>query len=122
MLVPSVFTLVPRHQAAAGILAVEAYHAAIIRTKLYEVAGQTVFPFGATTATIAGAISALRNAAAGKLNDDQGIILNGTANLVPTDSNSIAFGRMPAAVRNIVQLGPAPGGGFFPKGLNGKIK
>lgn len=37
---------------AAGILAVEAYHAGIIRTKLVEIAQQYVFPYGAKVATI----------------------------------------------------------------------
>jgi hypothetical protein len=97
--------------AAAGILAVEAYHAATVRTLLFQM-GQ-----GAATA----AISALRAAASGA-DDDQGVVVNGVANIVPTDANSLAFDRTTAQVLNIVYLGGASGGyGFFPNGLNGAI-
>lgn len=95
--------------AAAGILAVEAYHAATVRTLLLQ-AGK-----GPATA----AISALRAKASGAA-DDQGVTLNGVANITPTDANGLAFKRTTAQVLNIVYLGGASGGfGFFPKGLNG---
>jgi hypothetical protein len=97
--------------AAAGILAVEAYHAATVRTLLFQM-GQ-----GPATA----AISALRAAASGA-NDDQGVVLNGVANIVPTDANALAYDRTTAQVLNIVYLGGASGNyGFFPDGLNGAI-
>lgn len=97
--------------AAASILAVEAYHAANIRTLLYE-AGQ-----GKATA----AISAVRAAASGA-NDDQGVVMNGVANITPTDVNALAFSRTTTQVLNIVYLGGASGNfGFFPQGLNGAI-
>jgi len=97
--------------AAAGILAVEAYHAATVRTILYQ-RGQ-----GAATA----AISALRAAASGAA-DDQGVQVNGVANITPTDGNALAFSRTTAQVLNIVYLGGASGKyGFFPAGLNGAI-
>jgi hypothetical protein len=97
--------------AAAGILAVEGYHAATVRTLLFQL-GQ-----GPATA----AISVLRATASGA-NDDQGVVVDGTANIVPTDANSLAFSRTTAQVLNIVYLGGASGGnGFFPDGLNGAI-
>ena len=97
--------------AAAGILAVEAYHAATVRTLLFQL-GQ-----GAAAA----AISALRSAASGK-DDDQGVVLNGAANIVPTDANGLAFARTTTQVLNIVYLGGASANfGFFPDGLNGAI-
>ena len=97
--------------AAAGILAVEAYHAATVRTLLLQTGK------GAATA----AISALRAAASGAA-DDQGVLLNGVANITPTDVNGLAFKRTTAQVLNIVYLGGASGGfGFFPAGLNGAI-
>ncbi len=71
--------------AAAGILAVEAYHAATIRTVLYE----------RGLAAAANAISAARDTLDNTYND-QGITLNGQANIVPADANGIAFGRTPA--------------------------
>jgi len=106
--------------AAAGILAVEAYHASEIRTLLFGM-GQT----DPTLITIANKISALRAAADGSGGDghDQGITnSDGTANIVPTDSNSIAFARTFDEVLNIVYLGSASTpGGFFPNGTNGPI-
>ncbi len=98
--------------AAAGILAVEAYHAGEVRTLM--------FLNGLTKE--AAAISALRAMASGKA-DDQGIIDgNGNANIVPTDANSIVFDRSTSQVLNIVYLGAAGGGGFFPNGMNGPIR
>jgi len=98
--------------AAAGILAVEAYHAANIRTVLYD----------RGLAAAANAISAARDALDGP-NDDQGITLNGQANIVPADSNVLAFGRTPGQVLNIVYLTPkvANSGGFYPHGVNGQL-
>jgi len=67
---------------AAGILAVEAYHASEIRVLLYL--GQL--------AQSAQKISSLRAVLSGA-NDDQGIVLNGRAIIVPTDPNGLAFSR-----------------------------
>ena len=99
--------------AAAGILAVEAYHAATIRTVLYE----------RGLADAANAISAARDTLNNTYND-QGITLNGQANIVPTDANGIAFGRTPGQVLNIVYLTPnaASSGGFYPNGVNGQLR
>jgi hypothetical protein len=96
--------------AAAGILAVEAYHASEVRTLLYQMGSNT------QAATVA--ISALRDQLAGTM-ADQPVVLNGTANIVPADANSIAFSRTPRQVANIV-LGAAgaTSGLFFPGGLN----
>ena len=99
--------------AAAGILAVEAYHAATIRTVLYDKG----------LAADADAISAARDSLDHHGHDDQGITVGGRANIVPADSNSLAFGRTPANVLNIVYLTPkaVKSGGFFPAGVNGTI-
>lgn len=97
--------------AAASILAVEAYHAGSVRTLLYQ-AGQ-----GPATA----AISAVRAAASGAA-DDQGVMMNGNANITPTNVNALAFTRTTSQVLNIVYLGGAAANfGFFPAGLNGTI-
>jgi hypothetical protein len=97
--------------AAASILAVEAYHAANVRTVLFQLglAQQTV------------QISAARAALSGA-NDDQGVIQNGVSNITPTNINALAFSRTTTQVLNIVYLGGASGNyGFFPQGLNGAI-
>jgi hypothetical protein len=97
--------------AAAGILAVEAYHAANIRTVLYD----------RGLAKDANAISGARDSLDGPSDDDQGITRDGVANIVPADANGLAFGRTPAQVLNVVYLTPkkATKGGFFPDGTNG---
>jgi hypothetical protein len=99
--------------AAAGILAVEAYHAANIRTVLYQ----------RGLAKDADAISKARDSLDGPSHDDQGVTLNGVANIVPADGNGLAFGRTPGQVLNIVYLTPkaANSGGFYPHGVNGQL-
>ncbi len=100
--------------AAAGILAVEAYHAGIIRTSLYSK--------GLYSAVRK--ISDARDSLDGKTDLDSGIGTRRRGNLVPTDANSIAYSRTPGQVLNIVYLNPAQvsKGGFFPAGLNGELK
>lgn len=103
-------------EAAAGILGVEAYHAGTVRTVLYNLGG------GAVSA--AQAISDLRDSADGAGDLDQGVLEGGVANIVPTDANGIVYTRTTTQVLNIVYLGGAvgAGGGFFPNGLNGRIR
>ena len=99
--------------AAAGILAVEAYHASEVRLQIIE-AGQPYIQYGNLISSFRNAASA---AADGVALTDQGLLYSdGTFNVVPTDSNSIAFARSFAAVLNIV-YGNATAlpdkGGFF---------
>ena len=101
-------------EAAAGILAVEAYHAGIVRASLYN-KGLIVQ---------AGKISIARDSLDGKTDLDQELTRNGgMANLVPTDANGIAFSRSTEQVLNIVYLNPkkVTKGGFYPAGVNGSI-
>ncbi|MGU3389384.1 ferritin-like domain-containing protein [Sphingomonas sp. M1A8_2b] len=129
-------------EAAAGLLAVEAYHAAIVRTTLYGKGIATP-----SLRTSADAISKARDSldgggantvmfGAGDL--DQGIspysqtpanlasaqVAVTTSNIVPLDINGIAYSRSASQVLNIVYLnsGAASAGGFYPSGMNGNIK
>lgn len=99
-------------EAAAGLLAVEAYHAGEIRTLLY-LRGR----YGETNR-----ISNLRRALSQR-DDDQDIGGDDRANIVPTDNNGLAFSRSPRQVLNIVYGGVNRGSGlFFPQGTNGNIR
>ncbi len=118
----------PFLQAAAGILAVEAYHAAIIRTTLYSRGYDELMPMPSLV-TATGQISALRDSVDGSSVLDQGIArttVNGqlVSNIVPADTNGIVFSRSPQQVLNIVYLNRAAAtlGGFFPAGVNGNLR
>lgn len=101
-------------EAAAGILAVEAYHAGIVRTALY----------GKDMADRVQQISNLRDALDNPIDDDQGIVRRGKANLVPTDASGLAYSRSTGDVLNVVYGTPAKAssGLFYPAGFNGAIR
>jgi hypothetical protein len=105
-------------EAAAGILAVEAYHAGIVRTSLYAKGIATPSVFDAVQK-----ISDARDSLDGPRSLDQGIGNATEANLVPTNGQGLAYSRSAAQVLNVVYLTPlAKGrGGFFPSGVNGAI-
>lgn len=101
-------------EAAAGILAVEAYHAGIIRSNLYNLGLEAP----------AHKISIARDSLDGPSDDDQGLTRNGgMGNMVPTDNNGIVYSRTPGSVLNIVYLNnkSVKSGGFFPAGVNGEL-
>jgi hypothetical protein len=98
---------------AASILAVEAYHAGIIRTILYS---RGLF-------SQAQAISDARDSLDGSSDDDQGIGNSTTSNLTPVDQRGLVYARTPQQVLNIVYLNPnGQQTGFFPNGLNGTLR
>ncbi len=106
-------------EAAAGILAVEAYHAGMVRTVLYGKGIDTP-----SLRTAADAISNARDSLDGSTDLDQGITGTATAsNIVPLDDNGIAFSRSPGQVLNIAYLNNLAinKGGFFPDGVNGTV-
>lgn len=118
-------------EAAAGLLAVEAYHASLIRTVLFGKGIQTP-----ALRTSADAISNARDRLDGTSDLDQGIspiarpasqpaAQSATAsNIVPLDANGLAFSRTTGQVLNIVFLNNAAvtQGGFFPAGVNGNLR
>jgi Ferritin-like domain len=110
--------------AAAGILAVEGYHAGLIRTVLYGLdAANPSLGIDATATKISKARAALD----GTNNDDIGLgvvtnSLGSASTIVNADANTIAFSRTTTQVLSIVYAGGSGKGGFFPAGLNGTIK
>lgn len=104
--------------AAAGIQAVEAYHAAEIRTLLV---GSAAASNDQTYVGYANKVSALR----GTLGGGNETTLSVSSIVAADTTNAIAFHRTTDQVLHIV-YGAASGagltkGGFFPNGLNGKI-
>ena len=129
-------------EAAAGLLAVEAYHAAIVRTTLYG-KGIDVPSLRTSADAISRARDSLDGGGAnttifGPNDIDQGISSYSTtpinlattqaavtvSNIVPLDTDGVAYSRSVSQVLNIVYLnsGAASAGGFFPTGMNGNIK
>src|SRR5688572_2030775 len=103
--------------AAAGILAVEAYHMGMARSVLYRM--------GDEAREAANKLSDARDKLDGPEDVDQGIKVNGKANIVPADADAKAFSRTPQQVLRIVYLtdkAGVSGGGLFPKGMNGTLR
>ncbi|HEX5282685.1 MAG TPA: ferritin-like domain-containing protein [Bryocella sp.] len=118
--------------AAAGIMAVEAYHAAYVRATLTAnatIQGTSTYPYFG----YANQVSALR-ATLGGGNETKLVVPTGSTTLTTTvspsavvaaDSNALAYFRTTDQVLHIVYgTGKGAGvksGGFFPSGLNGTI-
>ena len=102
--------------AAAGILAVEAIHAATVRT--------LIFLAGPDAVAIAAKISDLRDSLDGKSDKDQTLSdpagrADFQVNIVPANGNALVFDRSAKKVLNIVYGGKnATKGLFFPNGIN----
>ncbi|PDT43156.1 MULTISPECIES: ferritin-like domain-containing protein [Sinorhizobium] len=102
--------------AAAGILAVEAYHMGMARSTLYRM--------GEEAWKAAAAVSDARDKIDGSDDKDQPLQMDGKANIVPSTPDAIAFTRTPQEVLRIVYLTDQEGatkGGFYPNGMNGTI-
>ncbi len=85
----------------------------------------TLYRMGTAARNAANAISDARDLLDGPDDLDQGIVRNGRANIVPSDSDGIAFARTPQQVLRIVYLTGQTGvssGGIFPNGMNGKLR
>lgn len=106
---------------AAGILAVEAYHAGAVRRLLLDRRNTLVPGTGLTVEQLANAIATARASVSG--GGDEGLTVAGRPNNVPADSNAVAFARTADAVLKIVYLNAnKQPGGFFPNGVNGNIR
>ena len=116
--------------AAAGLLAAEAFHAGIIRGALYR-RGVDVPDLRDNADDISDARDDLDGSDSSDgppkrvSDDDQGIssitsIFGTASNIVPTDGRGIVFSRTAEQVHNIVYLTDkqATSGGFFPAGTN----
>lgn len=121
-------------EAAAGILATEAYHAGAIRASIAEMGGRMV--------AAADAISRARSASEGPNNKrpnrtsvrttltkeqpiSAGEVFPGEVVIAPTDPQGRTFPRPPQDVLNIVYMDPDPDarrGGFFPQGVQGVVR
>jgi len=104
--------------AAAGIQAVEAYHAAAIRTLIY---GLSVSSNDQTYLKYANQVSTLR----GTLGGGNETPISGSTIVAADTTNAIGFARSTDQVLHIVYAagaGVQTKGGFFPAGLNGTIK
>lgn len=105
--------------AAGSIVAVEAYHAGLIRELLVYL--------GAPYLAYADQISALRGTASAAVSGGSAFeTAPSVNNLVACDAtNSLAYARTTDEVLHIVYLNPNPGvttkGGFYPNGMNGAI-
>ncbi len=129
--------------AAAGILAVEAYHAGLVRTTINNLDPTGSVGYQGLTQKVSALRATLSRAALSSApNPDdfgvtsQNVSLAGAANapatvIVDADTNVIAFSRNTTQVLNIVTGGGAISGSatvspakgvFFPAGMNGVIK
>lgn len=118
-------------EAAAGILAVEAYHSAIVRTTLYAKGMQTPTAMIGLKTIIEATegVSDARDSLDGTADRDQGVRPSGTgantvSNIAPLDGDGLAYSRTAGQVLNIVYLNntAVTGGGFFPAGVNGTLR
>lgn len=119
-------------EAAAGILAVEAYHGGMIRTQIADMGPNMVSAADRISAARAGTASPKRRSQNEGTDSpipreqpiSRGDIFPGEVVVSPTDAQGRSFGRSPQDVLNIVYLDPsldAKRGGFFPNGVQGVV-
>ncbi|TIT17949.1 MAG: ferritin-like domain-containing protein, partial [Mesorhizobium sp.] len=88
-------------------------------------ARSTLYRKGEEAWKAANAVSDGRDKIDGSDDKDQGIQVDGKANIVPSTPDAIAFTRTPQEVLRIVYLTDKDGvskGGFYPEGMNGTLK
>ena len=121
-------------EAAAGLLATEAYHAGAIRASIAEMGGRMVAAADGISRARAAAESPnnVRPNRTGVITTrgkeqpiSAGEVFPGEVVIAPTDPQGRAFPRPPQDVLNIVYMNPDPDvrrGGFFPRGVNGVVR
>lgn len=104
-------------ESSAGLLAAEGYPMGAVRSVLYKM--------GDPARAHSAAISDLRDRLDGADDRDQPVSIGNRANIVPSNTNGIVFGRTPQHALNIFYNNPAQGvlqGGFFPQGVTGRVR
>jgi hypothetical protein len=76
-----------------------------------------LYTMGEKAQKLANAISEARDKLDGPEDKDQGIVVNGKANVVPSTADAIVFRCM-----YLTEKGGTSSGGFYPKGMNGTLK
>jgi hypothetical protein len=121
-------------EAAAGILATEAYHAGAIRASIAEMGGRMVAAADGLSRARAAAESpnnvrpnrtSVRTTLVKEQPISAGEVFPGEVVISPTDPQGRSFPRPPQDVLNIVFMNPDPDarrGGFFPQGVQGVVR
>jgi hypothetical protein len=121
-------------EAAAGILATEAYHAGAIRASIAEMGGRMVAAADGISRARAAAESpnnvrpnrtSVRTTLVKEQPISAGEVFPGEVVISPTDPQGRSFPRPPQDVLNIVFMNPDPDarrGGFFPQGVQGVVR
>jgi hypothetical protein len=107
----------PLLEAAAGILAIEGYHAGLIRSQIAETSERAVMA--------ANAIAAARDRLDGALETEKPVVEGDRVNVANADRYGRAFRRRPEQVLNVAFLNPGRdvyAGGFFPHGIDGVVR
>jgi hypothetical protein len=121
-------------EAAAGLLATEAYHAGAIRATIAEMGGRMVAAANGISRARSLAESAnnrrpnrtsVRTTAVKEQPISAGELFPGEVVIAPTDPQGRTFPRPPQDVLNIFYMNPDPDarrGGFFPAGVQGVVR
>lgn len=115
----------------AGLATSATAQATVERMLLWRMQDKIIEPFGETVLEVFARVSAYRDRMDGPALIDQGLVNTdprfiavpmGGVNMIPTDVRGLTLNRTPQMNINILTIGAKDGkGGFFPKGIPGKI-
>ena len=104
-------------------MAVEAYHAGIIRTLLSSEISTVVTPYNVPVSAVTKGITDLQDTLLGLVRDQSIGPSIGPSNLTPTDTDALAYLVTPSQVLNVVYGSVTTSKGlFFPNGLTGLLR